>query len=392
MMHENFDRFVVIDCETTGFSKHDRICEISLITLDAKSFECVEEYDTIINPERDLGPVYIHGITASAAENAPVFKEIAPVVARRLDGAVLIAHNLSFDVDRMLTQEFNRLDGWFKMGNGLCTYRATGVNLAQACKRFRIPLEHQHRALCDARATAKLAKHLFKNDSVLSCSPAFISISGEPSPRTLRREATDLAGIPMSRTISYFQSPWRDQPTGIYRYALNYALDDGVLDSEEQQRLSTLASDLGLTPEDEHAIRKMHLASIIASAEYDGVISSIERDYITRLAYTLGIDHENIPEVTELITTDILQVGMHICFTGSAYIDGEVISRVELETQALLAGLHPVSNVTKMGCDILVSADVASQSGKSRKARSYNKPILSVEEFLLQLGDPLASI
>ena len=208
MMRKNFDRFVVIDCETTGFGKHDRICEISLITLDAKSFECVEEYDTIINPERDLGPVHIHGITASAAENAPVFKEIAPVVARRLDGAVLIAHNLSFDVDRMLTQEFNRLDGWFKMGNGLCTYRATGVNLAQACKRFRIPLEHQHRALCDARATAKLAKHLFKNDSVLSCSPVFVSISGELNPRTLRREATDLAGIPMSRTISYFQSPW----------------------------------------------------------------------------------------------------------------------------------------------------------------------------------------
>ena len=73
-----------------------------------------------------------------------------------------------------------------------------------------------------------------------------------------------------------------------------------------------MASDLGLTPEDELAIRKVHLASVIASAEYDGFISSIEQNYITRLAYTLGIDHENIPEVTELIATETLQVGMHV--------------------------------------------------------------------------------
>ena len=390
-VRNSIDRFVVLDCETTGFGKFDRICEISLITLDAKSFECVEEYDTIVNPERDMGPVHIHGISASAAENAPVFKEIAPVVARRLDGAVLIAHNLSFDVNRMLTQEFNRLDGWFNMGNGLCTLRETGVSLPKACKRFGIPLEQQHRALCDARATAELAKQLFKYDSELSCSSAYFSISGEPNPRTFRREAAGLPGNPMSRKISYFHSPWRDQPTGIYRYALNHALDDGVIDRAERRKLSALASELGLTPEDERAIRKLHLASVIASAEYDGVFSSMERDYITRLANTLGIDYQDLPKVTELNSTEILEVGMHICFTGSVCISGEVISRVILEQRAVLAGLNPVSNVTKKGCDILVSADVASQSGKARKARSYDKPILSVEEFLLQLREPLTS-
>ena len=388
---KSINRFVVIDCETTGLGKFDRICEISLITLDAKSFECVEEYDTIVNPERDMGPVHIHGISASAAENAPIFKEIAPVVARRLDGAVLIAHNLAFDVDRMLTREFSRLEGWFNMGNGLCTYRESGVNLAKACKRFGIPLEQQHRALCDARATAELAKQLFKNNSVLSCSPSYFSIRGEPNPRTFRREAAGLPGNTMPRKISFFHSPWRDQPTGIYRYALNYALDDGVIDREEQHKLSVLASELGLTPEDERAIRELHLASVIASAEYDGVFSSIERDYIARLASTLGIDYEDLPKVTELNNTDTLEVGMHICFTGTVCINGEVISRVRLEKRAVLAGLNPVSNVTKKGCDILVTADVASQSGKARKARSYKKPILSVEEFLLQLRDPLIS-
>ena len=153
---------VVIDCETTGLGSNDRIIEIAVLTLDPRTWEPTDEYETLINPERDVGPVGIHGITASMVEAAPTFPEIITTLAHRLHGAILIAHNLSFDA-RMLGYEFKRLGVDFDAGSGLCTYRATGSKLITACRRYEIKLSNQHRALADARATAALARKIFAN-------------------------------------------------------------------------------------------------------------------------------------------------------------------------------------------------------------------------------------
>ena len=56
-MEQTEPRLVVIDCETTGFSRYDRIVEIAVVTLDSRTLEPVDEYDTLVNPERDLDPL-----------------------------------------------------------------------------------------------------------------------------------------------------------------------------------------------------------------------------------------------------------------------------------------------------------------------------------------------
>ena len=50
------------------------------------------------------------------------------------------------------------------------------------------------------------------------------------------------------------------------------------------------------------------------------------------------------------------------------------------------AGLAPVANVTKTRCDLLVVAEVGTQSGKARRAREYGKPVISADEFFAWLG------
>ena len=82
-------RLVVIDCETTGLGQHDRIVEIAVLTLAPQTWEPMDEYDTLINPERDVGPVGVHGITASMVEAAPTFPEVAAALTHRLHGAIL---------------------------------------------------------------------------------------------------------------------------------------------------------------------------------------------------------------------------------------------------------------------------------------------------------------
>ena len=71
---------------------------------------------------------------------------------------------------------------------------------------------------------------------------------------------------------------------------------------------------------------------------------------------------------------------MRVCFTGEAGLSRSVLHRLAQD-----AGYAPVSNLTKSRCDALIAADPSSMSGKTRNARKWGKPILSVEQFLSEL-------
>lgn len=145
-------QFAVVDVETTGFGRHDRVLEVAIVVLD-ESLEVIDEYDTLIDPQRDVGPVHVHGITPSMLAGAPTFGEVAAAVAARLNERILVAHNLSFD-ERMICREYERLRADVDPGEGVCTLRQTGEKLNCACRTWGIELDHHHRALADARATA----------------------------------------------------------------------------------------------------------------------------------------------------------------------------------------------------------------------------------------------
>ena len=78
-----------------------------------------------------------------------------------------------------------------------------------------------------------------------------------------------------------------------------------------------------------------------------------------------------------------LTPGMRVCFTGTAADpSGRIVERDEMERRAAAAGLTPVKTVTKTRCDVLVSAEAGTQSGKARKAMEYGKPVFTADEFL----------
>lgn len=182
--------FVVIDCETTGFTGNDRILEFAVVLLDSKTLDVIDEFDTLINPLRDVGPTAVHGVTASMVSAAPTFDEIAGHIASRLNGNILVAHNISFD-SRFLENAFERTDIPFDLGNGYCTLKQTKAKLGVAAGRFNISIDQQHRALTDARATAGLFKCIFEEfEESESYSNAKIKVPAiKSSTHTLRREA-----------------------------------------------------------------------------------------------------------------------------------------------------------------------------------------------------------
>jgi ATP-dependent DNA helicase PIF1 len=79
--------------------------------------------------------------------------------------------------------------------------------------------------------------------------------------------------------------------------------------------------------------------------------------------------------------------GARICFTGTAQdATGRIVERDEMERLAQKAGLAPVKSVTKTRCEVLVTAEAGSQSGKARKAQEYGKPVFSADEFFAWLA------
>ena len=378
-------RLVIIDCETTGFGVHDRIVELAAVTVDPRTLEPADEYDTLINPERDLGPVGVHGITASMVEAAPVFGDVAAAVAHRIDGAILVAHNLPFDT-RMLAYEFARIGVSFDGGVGLCTLRATGDKLSIACARFGITLNLEHRALTDARATAELAREISADVRLDTRAATVGYIADTPNPRTLRREATGTDVSDLTRVVSHAYYPYSDEALLQYLDALDRTLDDRHIDDREQAELSALADRLKISHDQRAEAHRSYVTSIIAAARRDGIITKAEQRLIKQVADALDLSDIAIPEVTELPSTSSLHYGMHVCFTGEALVRGRPIARLVLERHAACAGLQPVRSVTKKGCELLVAGDSSTQSGKAHKARSYGIPVMTVADFLEQIG------
>ena len=383
--------YVVIDTETTGTMKADRIIEIALVAF--KGNEVIEEWSTLINPQRDVGKTNIHGITASMVSSAPIFADVVNDIFRIINHRVLVAHNFGFDA-RMLIQEFNRANTQGDIGKGFCTMTAARrllppgkSSLSDACTQFGIKIIGAHSALGDCNMTMELFNHLFEDGQGVS--PAIVDYSPDTNPaRILGRTAfSDKKDDALERIQAFTKKvpfPTSDEKFIAYLLLLNMAMQDLIISSEEQSELNNWAEDLGVSQKDVKKLHTGYLDSFIQAALRDGVITIQEREMIEKVGAALRLPVA-IPGTAQPIkaNSDNLSVGKKVCFTGSAVsFNGEQISREDLEALAAKVGLHPVNDVTKKGCDVLVAADESSMSGKAKKAKDWGIPVISVEKFI----------
>jgi DNA polymerase-3 subunit epsilon len=153
--------YAVVDVETTGLARHDRIISAAVYRLDARG-EVEDHWYTLVNPERDPGPVWIHGLTSEVLEGAPLFQDIAEEFSARLDGRVLVAHNAVFDW-QMIAREYARAEREAPVRQRLCTIalsKELGLplpnhKLETLAAHFGVVQRRAHHALDDARVLAE---------------------------------------------------------------------------------------------------------------------------------------------------------------------------------------------------------------------------------------------
>lgn len=370
--------FCVVDVETTGFGGQDRVIEIAIVTLDGKTLEVLDEFDTLVNPSRDVGSTNIHGISASHVTAAPMFSELAEYVASLLHGNILVAHGIAFD-QRMLAQEFQRSGIEFDFGKGFCKLSETKQKLSLVAENFGLPFENAHRALADARICGQVLTLFRPKVKKFREMQLGNKVSFE-FPRTLRRDALGEGHLPRKVSSFKFRFPNVSEPALAYLDALNHFLDDGHLDEYELERLNHLTEQLGIVDMREE-LHQYYFDLVHTAALRDENINSVEYEVLTRLAASLEITPSDLPPPGQIEIENLIE-GTRVCFTGTAFLNGRHFERTELHVVAVKIGLLPVDAVSKKGCDLLVASDVATSSGKAAKARKYEIPIMDIASFI----------
>ena len=400
--------FAVIDTETTGLfpGNNDRIAEIAVITLD-RSGTVLDRWETLVNPERDLGKQSIHGIMAKDILEAPRFADIAEELDWRLSGTIVVAHNLGFDA-RFLGAEFQRAGlalPDFYLPRGLCTMQmaheylpGAGRSLQDCCDSFSIELRHAHSAGDDAEATAVLFSrymeldpdlgdwdHLLEQAAATSWHAAPPAMLRAPVHRST--EATKETHF-VDRIVVRLPEITGPAEHQEYLALLDRALLDRYLSAHEQSALVVMAHELKLGKNTVMELHSQYFSSMVDTAWADGVLTTEELNDLTTIAELLHIsaaqlaaallDREVLPSPvtpSASIAPSFLEPGDLIVLTGD-------MSRPRSAIEAAVASAGYVSHpaVTKK-VKLLVAADPDSLSGKARKARSYDIPVVG-EDYL----------
>lgn len=156
--------FVVVDLETTGHRPDDGgVTEIGAIRLEG--LREVGRFETLVHPGRSI-PSFVTkltGISDAMVANSPPLADVIGGFADFADGAVLVAHNASFDA-RLLDHACRRFLGRPLGLPTLCTVKLAQrlmpeqrrTSLEALSEHFGFASGKRHRAMADAERTVDL--------------------------------------------------------------------------------------------------------------------------------------------------------------------------------------------------------------------------------------------
>ena len=350
-----------------GAVRDDRVrryCAIGILTVGdegrmsrprpvelAVAFDDGTAVSTVVNPQRDLANArQAYGITVSDVLLAPTLREAWAVIAPMLAGYTPVGFGIDETLG-LIDFELKRLGHVMPMPLGI---DVSGFPRgATALERAQAALEaHARSEVDDGGASA-----FDEPESSESVSGLLISRDNDvatpqaghlPALSAILRVSRDVSAIVlqgMPARTSAAETPWIAAARQSVADQLCAAAARATLTDVVVQRLQEAEAFLG--------------AEILSGA------CTLER-------HDIGA---------------VLVPGARICFTGTAQdAAGRIVERDEMERLAQKAGLAPVKSVTKTRCEVLVTAEAGTQSGKARKAQEYGKPVFSADEFFAWLA------
>jgi DNA polymerase-3 subunit epsilon len=302
--------FAIVDVETTGFSPSggDRIVEVAITRLDPRG-RVEDEYSTLINPGRDAGAFWVHGISNVDIRDAPRFGDIAGELLARMDGAILVAHNAVFE-ERFLAAEFMRLGVLPPLSPALCTLwlsrrtmRTPNHKLRTLARAAGLSTVEAHTALGDVRIVAELLPQMLSvygrvyGEPVRFGSPPrsmpALPRTVAPKPRAVDlRTGTDTWMAALMAQLPLSAAEASDVDAQRYLDELSGALADGAVLGVEPAAVAALAGSAGLSPAQVADLHRRFLDGLKDVAFAADIVTSAELRRLRTVAALLGLpDH-----------------------------------------------------------------------------------------------------
>ena len=170
MSLKNYNRYIVLDLETTGLSfNEDEIIEIGAVLFE--DGEKKDTFSTFVKPVKIVSDFIknLTHITDEQLASAPSFSEAVPGLLEFLKDELVVCHNTWFDIN-FINSQLQR-EGFFKLTNRyIDTLEIADIylpftknhKLVTLCEYLGIKLNNAHRAIYDAEATGKLFRELQK--------------------------------------------------------------------------------------------------------------------------------------------------------------------------------------------------------------------------------------
>lgn len=309
-------KFSILDIETTGFSPRqgDRIIEISIINTDLEG-NVADTYETLINPQRDMGACWVHGITAEMVADAPLFEEVYEDILEMIDESVIVAHNARFDL-RFLNHEMERAGAGISALDGICTLGLSrglfpglpSYKLQTLCEYFDIEMKEAHSAYGDSVSTRELFRELkdkyiaeygyenFRLNLVDNLLVRHGLLKGKTHRREYKRGHAHNRNEKRNHHLRemLLRLPNRSRsanlPVQEYLNILDEILADRIVTEEESAKLLALSEDYGISHEEAIDIHEEYLRRLVRVYLLDQVITENEYADLIKVSKILGIE------------------------------------------------------------------------------------------------------
>ncbi|NJP98934.1 DNA polymerase III subunit epsilon, partial [Nonomuraea sp. FMUSA5-5] len=283
---------------------------------------------------------------------------------------------------------------------GVCTMTeaarflpAAPRTLAGCCAVADILLDNQHDALIDARAAAELLRHYLRLSqphapwaASLSAAAAlaWLAVPGSTATPVRRGVSAERDSHFLARLLDRMPRAADTVQADPYFALLDQVLLDHHISAIEADTLIALAARLDLSRADAIALHHQYLDALAHAAKADGVVTAAERRELDLVAALLALlpgavdqalHHAGPPRHLAATGGFRLRPGDLVVFTGDMAGGREM-----WEERARQAGYVPHPDVTKK-VRLLVAADPDTMSGKARKARAYDIPIVTPDAF-----------
>lgn len=288
----------VIDFETTGLTPGlDRVVEVSVVRIDPGESPRLA-FDSLINPVRPMAATEIHGITDADVAEAPRFQDVAGELLAAIEGCVIAAYNVYFDI-KFLDFELANAGVAHAPPHFCLMYMrpmlgmGSRCKLAEACKHHGIPYSESHVAARDAVASGHLfcayrdevrRKSIATYDDLaaLKAYKFSSSFACDPFPSPSRFGLSRAAKVVSRAGFSAPVDPVRQAVSG-YWDALKTVLSDLEITEEELAHVRAERERSGLQPEQIRVLHARAFASAMSQFAADQWLDDREVRKLRRL-------------------------------------------------------------------------------------------------------------